>query len=440
MYAFCSDKYTEDSQVTRINIPEGTMFLNKSLLFWILIPASTFYLSCLSLVMAGWVDHEPVPVNSRSNPGFVDPHSNSGGRRIVRIDNTTIVICPHQQGERTYRSVDNGSSWKEIDRVAGVFSGCLVAGPERMVYHFYMVGDNIYMVKFRYNELPYAHTLIYTHPNLSESATGVYRAVNAIVDAKGVLFVAAHWGNPDIIYLFRSFDGGYTWDGPHEVSSGTGPWYYPHLELTSENILICTYSRFGVARNHVFFANSGNQGLTWKHVLISHDQTYNPSLLPVRKDRLFVFAQSREPSRKGLVYNRSDDKGATWKGWSLIDSTCGYADPSPALGDDGKTIYVAYRSSNGTGVTFGTCGNRSRSRLAMSSDFGKSWTFPDRYYEGERTGTRSQLRYQTWWNYGGPLEWIWLQYEKGGGHRVVYYEINMDVEICDIQAFNKRGH
>ena len=81
------------------------------------------------------------------------------------------------------------------------------------------------MVRFKYNETPPTPVSIYTHPDLSETDTGVYQAVNAIVDSEGNLFVAVHWGNPDKLYLIRSFDGGSTWAGPYEISSGSDPWY-----------------------------------------------------------------------------------------------------------------------------------------------------------------------------------------------------------------------
>jgi hypothetical protein len=289
------------------------------------------------------------------------------------------------------------------------------------------------MVKFKYNETPPAPVSIYHNANVSETDTGVYKAVNAIVDSAGNLFVDTHWGSPDRLYLIRSFNGGDTWDGPFEISSGNGPWYYPHLEVSSDHLLVCVYSAFGQSDNQIWFAKSDNYGISWERVLISKNATCNPSLLTIDGSNFFVFAQSGETAHRGLVYNYTVNQGATWSGWTLIDPTCGYADPSPGLGDDGRTIYVAYRSSNGTGVTSGTCGDQSRSRLVMSSDLGQTWDFVDNYYEGERVGTRSQIRYQTWWNYGGPLEWIWMQYEDGGANRPIYYDINVDESIKNIQ-------
>jgi len=387
------------------------------------------FLSVFSFpVYAGWSNHSPVPINSTANPGEVNPHYNSGGRRIVRINGTTIVICPHGTGERTYRSTNNGATWSEID-TDDIYSGCLITGPNEMVYHFYRSGDHIYMVKFKYNETPPAPISICTHPDLSETDTGVYRAVNAIVDSNGFLYVATHWGDPDRLYVVRSSDNGTTWVGPYEISSGQGSWYYPHLEITAADLLVCTYHKW--QSGELWFAKSNDMGQTWARVLISNEETQNPSILTVGTETIFVFAQSGVSAHKGLVYNKSINQGDTWSGWSLIDPTCGYADPSPGLGNDGQTIYVAYRSSNGTGVTTGTCGDQSRSRLAMSPDLGQTWQFVDNYYKAERTGTRSQIRYQTWWNYGGPLEWIWMQYEGGSTNRPIYYDINIDIEILD---------
>lgn len=382
-----------------------------------------------------WRDYIPRPINSDDNPGAVNPHLNSGGRRMVRIDNTTIAICPNQSGEEiTYRSIDNGETWEDIDR-GGMASGVLVSGAKQNVYHFYINGDSLYMVKFRYDQQPSEHKAIYTAAPLAQTSTGVYRAVNATVDADGTLFLIAHWGVPDQLYIFTSQDEGESWNGPSLISNGTGPWFYPHFEVTAGGVLVGTYRNFNL-NNELWFIRSEDGGLSWRRKLVSDNITYNPSLLTVGENGLFIFAQSSEPDHTGLVFNQSGDMGESWNGWQLIDPTCGYADPSPALGSDGNSIYVAYRSSNGTGVESGTCGDRSRARLIMSPDLGQTWQVVDSYYNAERTGTRYQTRYQTWWNYGGPLEWIWMQYEDSGVNRSIYYDINADVAIYSLQGSN----
>jgi hypothetical protein len=373
-----------------------------------------------------------MPINGQATPGPVDPHANSGGRRIVRIGQTIIALCADQSGEKTYRSTDNGATWDEIDSNTG-FSGSLATGPDSTVYHFSVYGDRLSMIRFHYQGTPEAPQVVYQNSSLAETATGLYRAVNATVDADGALYVAAHWGNPDQVYVFASSNQGDTWSGPHQISTGDGPWYYTHLEVTPANRLICVYDSFGGEQHSIYFATSTGNGAAWTRRLISTEHTFNPSLLAVTDDVLFVFAQSMETNHTGLVVNASSDGGQTWNGWALIDPTCGYADPSPALGSDGRSIYVAYRSSNGTGATAGSCGDRCRSRLAMSPDQGQTWQFVDDHYDAERTGTRSQTRYQTWWNYGGPLEWIWMQYETGGAQHLTYYDVNSNANIFSRQ-------
>lgn len=403
---------------------------------------SRFFFCAFSFILlvsvnsnADW-NHTPIPVNSDANPGVINPHSNSGGRRIVRINGTTIVICPVAYSERTYRSVDNGSTWTEIDTDGSANSGCLISGPDNMVYHFYRSNDrNIYMVKFRYDQTPPTPVSIHDF-SAGSDISGEYRNCNAIVDSTGRIYVSTHWGNPDRLYVLRSSDNGDTWEGPWEISAEAGPWYYPHLEVTEGGLLVCVYQES--IRGRIMFAKSEDQGMTWSNLLISDESgsafTMNPSILTVGSDTLYMFAQSSVSAHKGLVFRKSEDRGASWgSDWISIDQTCGYGDPSPALGSDGS-IYVAYRSSNGTGVTTGSCGDQSRSRLAMSSDSGQTWSFVDDYYGAERTGTRYQTRYQTWWNYGGPLEWIWMQYEDGGTNRPIYYDINTDVTIYQASA------
>jgi hypothetical protein len=392
-----------------------------------------FLLAVLPLVSvkADWRDRSASAINSAANPGAVNPHYNSGGRRMVRINGVTLALAPESSGEKIYRSDNNGTSWEPIDSNP-TFSGCLISGAEEYVYNFYISGDNIYMVKFKYNESPPAAVSIYNAATVSETGTGAYRAVNAIVDETGTLYVAAHWGSTDQIYILRSDDGGLSWDGPFALSTGSGPWYYQHLEVNTENVLVAVYDNFDASQ--ITFAKSFNRGETWQRIIIAQENpTSNPSILTVGTDDIFVFTQSGVSGRVGLVYNHSSNLGDSWDGWRVIDPTCGYADPSPALGSDG-TIYVAFRSNNGSGLTAGSCGDQCKSRLAMSSNGGDTWTFPDdNYAYPERVGTRNQIRYQTWFNYGGPLEWIWMQYTNSGSQHPIYYDINTDITIYNSQ-------
>ena len=115
--------------------------------------------------------------------------------------------------------------------------------------------------------------------------------------------------DPDQIYLFSSFNHGDSWSGPYQISSGKGIWYYPHLEVTPSNRLVCVYDSFGGTVHNVIFAASADSGVTWNRYTISSELTYNPSLLTVSDSLLFVFAQSGESDHKGLVMTFSNDGG-----------------------------------------------------------------------------------------------------------------------------------
>ena len=389
-----------------------------------------FGLLCASIVLADWT-FAPKPVNSGA--GEPNPHWNSGGRRMVRINTRIMVLAPTSGGgEKIWRSGDNGSSWKEIDN-DGAYSGSLVSGPDSMVYHFYIdrSAGRISMVKFRYDaEVIPAPVEVYTAPALRSSAViEEYRSLCATVDSSGNLYVASHWGSgADVIYALSSEDGGKTWSQPMKVSSEGLNWFYPIMEVDLANRIQMTYQEHNGSTAPVMLATSSDLGRTWTNKMISSKigSTYhaNPSPLTAGRDTIFVFVQGESPN--GLLVSRSVDGGKTFGSFSLIEPTCGYGDPGAALGADGR-IYVAFRSSRNTGAA-GSCGDMSREKVMVSADHGATWKAVDSLYSASRTGTRSQMRYQTWWNYGGPLEWIWMQYDASG--QPIYYDMNGDVAIA----------
>lgn len=398
-------------------------------------------LLAIETVFAGWTD---APVSINSNPGQVNDHYNSGGRRVVRVGNTIIVLVPESTSQdHTYRSTDGGTTWTEID-TDGTYSSTLILGKNQTVYHFYVSGDNIYMVKFLYNATPPSPVVIYTDPNLSDRGAGAYNMINATVDKDGILYVSTHYphasGEKDSIHVIRSEDEGATWNTTgraYVMKRGDASylWTYVHMDLTSDNVLVAVYHAAFSPTQPLEFAKSTDKGETWSITRLSSNGIFNPAILPAGSKTIYVFAQST--AGKGLVFNKSADGGNTWAGWSVIDgsSLSGYADPSPALGSDG-TIYVAYRSGARADLVSTPGGSALRERVAASSDGGTSWRFVDNwFYNGagnptERTGTRSQIRYQTWYNNGGPLDWIWMQYVSSGAHRPIFFDTNSDVTIA----------
>jgi hypothetical protein len=383
-------------------------------------------------VTDGWL-FEATTIDETTDAGNV--HYNSGGRRIVRMNETTIALVNHGSSDNIYRSADNGVQWTPIDFEDG-FSGCLVSGVGNFVYHFSRYGSNVRMVKFLYNAVTVpAPVNIFT--SLGSSDYGAYTMLNATVDENGSLYVFVHCdtgSGGDTIFLLKSSDEGATWSAPITVRAGDNIHSYGsmHSDVTADGDIILVYSEWGSLSSQ--FAVSHDDGGTWTHVQIAErgvpgQWVSNPAVLPVGSADIFVFGQS--PDLDGLVFKKSTDAGVTWSSnWTSIQAnhTNGYADPSPALGSDG-TIYVAFRgASSSTALS-----DDLREYIAMSTDNGNTWTFPDNHLSGGRVGTRSTLRYQTWHNYGGPLEWTWL--EEAGEDTEVYptmYDQNINVTIDNL--------
>lgn len=378
-------------------------------------------LALSSFLLADW-NASPIAVNASDNPGTWNVHYIAGFRKIARIGNTVVLVCPYSSGERLYRSTNNGASWTQIDDNL-TRTGCIISGADSTFYYFFHISSTIYMVKFYKDNSPPTPTAIYSNSAVSTTATGTYRCMSAAVDSTGKIYVAAHWGSSDQIYVLSSTNGGENWYGPYQVSVSGTTWSMPAIEVTPNNLLIAVYQNY--SNSYPTFAKSSDGGLNWTRTQIVAALRANPTPLCLG-DSIYVFAQN---GTNATVWHVSADEGATWSSAGVVNTTCGYGDPTAALGSD-KTIYVAFRSSDGSGLPPSTCGNMSKFRLAQSTNYGSTWTYPDDGYDlAERCCERSHIRYQTWFNYGGPLEWMWGQYTLSGTQYVIYYDINTDVTI-----------
>ncbi len=392
----------------------------------------------------GFSDRAPNSVNLADSPGSSNVHHNSGFMRMVRINGTTIILCPHQgNGDRTYRSTDNGVTWSLIS-TTGNYSGCLITGMNNYVYHFYINRDTgvIYMKKYLYNATASGSPVevvtpvsIYSNAALQNSAVITeYRMLSANVDEDGTLYVVSHWDSgSDNIYLLKSTDEGATWTtSPIQVNdNATGHSTYCNLDVDSENRLFCTWR---TEDDQCRFAYSLDRGVTWSASVQlqvpGSSAASNPKLGVDELDNVYVFVQGLNLSGAidGAFVKKSTDHGATWGSWVLIEETCGYADCGFMLGSDG-TLYVPMRSNKETGVSDPSCGVMSRFKLKKSADRGVTWSDCDHYYQGPRPGTRNCGRYQTWWNYGGPLEWTWCQFNVGETVLSTFYDMNLKRSI-----------
>ncbi|MFC2174189.1 hypothetical protein ACFLU6_16460, partial [Acidobacteriota bacterium] len=193
----------------------------------------------------------------------------------------------------------------------------------------------------------------------------------------------------------------------------------------------------------IHFLRSSDGGDSWAGCVVDDDPATggnmaNPVLIESMGRNLFFFAQRFS---QGLVMSRSTDAGQSWSPFVLIQATRGYGDPSAAIGDDGA-IYVTFRTAlDALGNPYETDSticpvttyNCWKNAVIRSIDEGESWERVDTNLEEDRTGPANSLRYQTWWNYGGPLEWTWMQYlASDTSLRPAFYDINPEVHILNV--------
>ncbi|MBI5551781.1 MAG: exo-alpha-sialidase [Desulfobacterales bacterium] len=342
-----------------------------------------------------WADRNfaPVAIHLASNTGDPDVYYVHDRRRIVRVHDTILALAPTGARDQIYRSTDNGANWTQLgNNPLNTYSSFLLSVGNETVFHFFRNGDKVYMVKFRYDAPPPPPMVIYTDANLAYTSHGVYGRVAGTVDRDGVLFVAVHGNatgvdasNPDSIYLIESEDNGATWTRSGEArvirqGNADRSWGFMHLDVSGDNELLCVYAAWNGEALEV--ASSSDRGRSWKTTQLASGGIYKPAVLPVNDREIYVFAQSRASDHasnpiKGLVFNKSEDSGATWSGWQTIDGSApaGDDDPSPGLGSDGA-IYVAYGSWARSDSIDTQNGEALRQRLAVSDDGGKTWRVP----------------------------------------------------------------
>lgn len=396
--------------------------------------------------LAGHVSSNIAPVNYpiaiESDAGNYPEHYDGGQKHIIRSGSTVIVLVVRDGTQDTYRSTDNGATWTQID-TDGSFSGCLLQD-STYAYHFYRDNSNgIYMVKFAFNAgtIP-SPTLIYSHalPTATEAYGAKYESVTATIDSAGRIFIAFHYDNnsstSDSMCCLVSDAGQTTWT-PYLVRQGSGGqnaenYTDPSIQTGCDNTVYLTYSTLSDRQYMSRLAMSTNQGVTWvDQAIVDGDIIYNTHILPDPQNANIIYVFAQWSGTQGLSFIKSLNKGSTWSAWTSIDSnatsTSHYADPTAAVTSNGD-IYVAYRSSS-IPVSPGT---NYYQRWARSTDGGATWDFPFFYHSADPMVTKSSLRYQTFFNGGGPLEGVWMQWV--GSNTPQYYNQMPSISLYDLSA------
>ena len=381
------------------------------------------------LALADWAE-TPVAINS--NVSSTDPHLCSG-KRIVAYSTSIFTLAAEGTGGNSviYRSTNGGSSWTSLEDYTASGSGSLVVDSDGTIYYFFKSGSSIYMARFEYDASPPSSaTAIDT--GLSASGLAAYDVVWAGIDEDEYLYVT--YSQSSSIYVIVSSDGGDNWGTPVELSSGLSSleWYYGAIEATDDNTMVVSYTNLsadGSGYQQIYMSYSTDHGASWTRRTVSTGSSvYNPVILPISGDEIWMFAQKRTGS-DGLAINKSTDLGQNWDGWSIVEDGW-YADPGAALLSNGD-VFVIFRDGTSSGSDH-------REKAVLWDDSESSWSTVKDYsqspYSYERPATRSAAFFQTFHNGGSDLFWTWMQYDNSGANRDTYFDSNPDLSLMEVSS------
>jgi hypothetical protein len=278
---------------------------------------------------------------------------------------------------------------------------------------------------------------------------GEHQHITSAIDESGDLYVAWHGSldgsSRDQVYLIRSTDGGTTWTSPVAMTSGTNGYILPDLMVDHSNKVHLIYADDWdappeTASRRVYYRSS-TDGVTWSDATIPDNGSTgasfsNISIIESKNNNLFIFGQRSKTSNCGLAFSKSTNGGISWSAFALADYPTavgcaqGYADPSAAIGSDG-TIYTVSRNDRYADGSTITCNEYPcwTNVVNMSTDEGVTWSRAEtNLINNTRIWTSNSLRYQTWWNYGGQLEWVWHQ-GVDASNQATYYKSNTSIRI-----------
>lgn len=364
------------------------------------------------------IDRSPYPINNEY-AGTTDDHYLLGGSKMVRNDHTVISLVPQGEVEVTFRSFADGDSgtWIPID--TNSHSGCIVIDSSNRVHHFYR--DSEGKRRLMWLNYPIDTTAMPEAVKIDslESTSGyafydTYLSESATVNSKNEIYVTMTGLTDDSCFIWK-YDG--SWGSRLPVPDVVDG-YQPDLKCGVDDTLFLVVSRSNEAvASKYHFIGKSYDGSSWSVNEYGPGQV-NLVILPSRDDSIHLFAQTST----GLQHRLSTDNAETWGSWSLIQSTSGYADPSVALDSDWK-IYVNMRNDPADDDVY-------YNYFMLSEDGGENFAFIDSLTTGEdEVGAKTGIRYQMWYNGGGPIERIWKQ--DIGAVNQIYYDRYDGAELAD---------
>jgi hypothetical protein len=230
-------------------------------------------------------------------------------------------------------------------------------------------------------------------------------------------------------WLFKSVDGGVTFDSAYHIASSPSTFEDKEYVTTDfvptspyYNNMYVSWTRFGNGTD-IYLVKSTDQGITWSSpVLVSSEAGVQGSIPAVGPNgEVYVAWYGYDYSSENIYFDKSTDGGATF-GTDKVISPCPNAwFPSMAVdlsgGQYNGNIYVTWNDDrNGDGDIF----------LSKSTDSGNTWSAAQRINNDPINNGREQY-------------WPWIAVAENGEIDLIFYDTRNTPNNSIIEAYLARS-
>ncbi|HEY6907066.1 MAG TPA: sialidase family protein, partial [Ignavibacteriaceae bacterium] len=235
-------------------------------------------------------------------------------------------------------------------------------------------------------------------------------------------------GNGEV-WLFKSIDGGVTFDSVYHIASSPGIFEDKEYVTTDfvptspyYNNLYVSWTRFGSGTD-IYFVKSSDQGVTWSSPQIVSNEAGVQGSIPATgpNGEIYIAWYGYDFSTENIYFDKSTDGGATF-GTDKVVSPCPNAwFPSMAVdlsgGQYNGNIYVTWNDErNGDGDIF----------LSVSTDGGSNWSPAKRINDDPVGNGREQY-------------WPWVTVAENGEIDLIFYDTRNTPNNSTIEAYLARS-
>ncbi len=235
-------------------------------------------------------------------------------------------------------------------------------------------------------------------------------------------------GNGEV-WLFKSIDGGVTFDSVYHIASNPGTFEDKEYVTTDfvptspyYNNMYVSWTRFGSGTD-IYLVKSTDQGVTWSSPqIVSNEAGVQGSIPAVGPNgEVYVAWYGYDFSSENIYFDKSTDGGLTF-GTDKVVSPCPNAwFPSMAVdlsgGQYNGNIYVTWNDErNGDGDIF----------LSVSSDGGNNWSAAKRINDDAVSNGREQY-------------WPWVTVAENGEIDLIFYDTRNTPNNSTIEAYLARS-